>query len=110
MKRFIFFCVLLLAISFVLGCHSSGTKGQLVVVLMGDPQMDMTKNSLSYVKIAMDDLTTVEYDFIAVLGDLLQGSTVTSSRRLLRRQRQAARTCDCRVMKMITINSISGSN
>jgi len=73
MKKSVLFSLSALVLISIFGCHSSGPDNHLVVVLMGDPQIDMTKNSPSYVKIAMDDLATIEYDFIAVLGDLLQG-------------------------------------
>ena len=45
---------------------------ELMVCLMGDPQLIMVPESHKNVEIAMNDLKTVDHDFIAVLGDLAQ--------------------------------------
>ena len=45
---------------------------KLVVILMGDPQLPMKEDSPANVKKAMDDIITLEHDFMAVLGDLIQ--------------------------------------
>ena len=44
----------------------------LVVALMGDPQLHMNPNSVGHVETAMKDLAAVPHDFLAVLGDLVQ--------------------------------------
>jgi len=51
---------------------SSVDRNQLVVALMGDPQLHMNPRSLEHAKTAMDDLADVPHDFLAVLGDLVQ--------------------------------------
>ena len=45
---------------------------KLVVVLMGDPQLPMKEDSPANVKKAMDDIITLDHDFMVVLGDLIQ--------------------------------------
>lgn len=45
---------------------------QLVVVLMGDPQLFQQPETPDYVRIAMEDIRTLEHDFMVVLGDLVQ--------------------------------------
>ena len=47
---------------------------QLVVGLMGDPQLVMTPDTPAHVKAAMEDLATLPHDFLAVLGDLAQNN------------------------------------
>jgi 3',5'-cyclic AMP phosphodiesterase CpdA len=57
---------------------SGGTHAQenpnkeLVVCLMGDPQLIMVQATPRNVEMAMDDLSAVDHDFLAVLGDLAQ--------------------------------------
>ncbi|MHC4445662.1 MAG: hypothetical protein ACYTA5_23945, partial [Planctomycetota bacterium] len=70
MRKFVFFCLLIIGL--ISGCHGSGPEGQLAVVLMGDPQIGMVEKTPLYVKMAMDDLETLEHDFMAALGDLVQ--------------------------------------
>jgi len=48
---------------------------QLVVVLMGDPQIPMVPETPANVKTAMDDIVNMEHDFIAVMGDLVQNQS-----------------------------------
>ena len=48
---------------------------QLVVVLMGDPQIRMVPETPANVKTAMDDISSIEHDFIAVMGDLVQNQS-----------------------------------
>ena len=48
---------------------------QLVVVLMGDPQIPMVAETPANVKTAMDDIVSIEHDFIAVMGDLVQNQS-----------------------------------
>jgi hypothetical protein len=45
---------------------------ELVVCLMGDPQLIMVPETPRNVALAMNDLAAVEHDFMAVLGDLAQ--------------------------------------
>lgn len=45
---------------------------RLVVMLMGDPQLPMTDESEANVKKAMLDINQIKYDYMAVLGDLIQ--------------------------------------
>ena len=47
-------------------------SGELVVCLMGDPQLIMVPETPRNVALAMDDLARVDHDFMAVLGDLAQ--------------------------------------
>jgi Icc-related predicted phosphoesterase len=51
---------------------SSVDRSQLVVALMGDPQLHMNPRSLDHVKTAMNDLAEIPHDFLIVLGDLVQ--------------------------------------
>ena len=51
---------------------SSVDRNQLVVALMGDPQLHMNPRSLDHAKTAMDDLAELPHDFLVVLGDLVQ--------------------------------------
>ena len=51
---------------------SSVNRDQLVVALMGDPQLHMNPHSLEHAKTAMDDLAEIPHDFLIVLGDLVQ--------------------------------------
>ena len=46
--------------------------GELIVCLMGDPQLIMVPETPVNVRMAMDDLAEVNHDFMAVLGDLAQ--------------------------------------
>jgi 3',5'-cyclic AMP phosphodiesterase CpdA len=48
-------------------------ESRLIVALMGDPQLIMTPETPEHVSVAMADLAMLEHDFIAVLGDLVQG-------------------------------------
>ena len=47
-------------------------EDNLVVVLMGDPQLHMNPRSLEHAQTAIKDLVEVPHDFLAVLGDLVQ--------------------------------------
>ena len=47
-------------------------EDNLVVVLMGDPQLHMNPRSLEHAETAMKDLAELPHDFLAVLGDLVQ--------------------------------------
>ena len=47
-------------------------EDNLVVVLMGDPQLHMNPRSLEHAQTAMKDLAELPHDFLAVLGDLVQ--------------------------------------
>ncbi len=51
---------------------SPNESDQLVVVLMGDPQIGMVAETPANVKTAMDDISGIEHDFVAVMGDLVQ--------------------------------------
>ena len=48
---------------------------QLMVCLLADPQLIMVPETPSYVEMAMNDLSELDHDFIAVLGDLVQNSS-----------------------------------
>jgi hypothetical protein len=52
--------------------HPEGAGNELVVCLMGDPQLGMVPETPRYVDIAMDDLMNLDHEFVAVLGDLVQ--------------------------------------
>ena len=59
------------------GCGSvenRGTDKPLTVMLMADPQ-NMLPSSPNNVIITMDDIVTLDYDFMAVLGDVVQHDT-----------------------------------
>ena len=47
-------------------------EDNLVVVLMGDPQLHMNPHSLEHAQTAMKDLAELPHDFLVVLGDLVQ--------------------------------------
>ena len=47
-------------------------RNQLVVALMGDPQLHVNPRSLGHAKAAMADLAELPHDFLVVLGDLVQ--------------------------------------
>ena len=49
-------------------------QDQLMVCLLADPQLIMVPETPQYVEIAMNDLSELDLDFIAVLGDLAQNS------------------------------------
>jgi hypothetical protein len=50
----------------------SGSDNELVVCLLADPQLIMVPNTPQYVEYAIKDLSGLDHDFIAVLGDLAQ--------------------------------------
>ena len=52
---------------------------ELVVCLMGDPQLIMVPETPRNVALAMNDLAAVEHDFMAVLGDLAQNWSIASN-------------------------------
>ncbi len=47
---------------------------QLMVCLLADPQLVMVPETPRYVELAMNDLSDLDHDFIAVLGDMAQNS------------------------------------
>ena len=49
-------------------------QDQLMVCLLADPQLVMVPETPRYVELAMNDLSELDHDFIAVLGDLAQNS------------------------------------
>jgi 3',5'-cyclic AMP phosphodiesterase CpdA len=51
---------------------AASEPNQLVVVLMGDSQLFQQPETGDYVRIAMEDIRTLEHDFMVVLGDLVQ--------------------------------------
>ncbi len=50
------------------------SSDELVIALMGDPQLIMTPETPAHVKAAMEDLAMIPHDFLAVLGDLAQNN------------------------------------
>ncbi len=46
----------------------------LIVCLLADPQLIMVPETPRYVELAMNDISGLDFDFIAVLGDLAQNS------------------------------------
>lgn len=47
----------------------------MTVCLLADPQLIMAPETPRYVEIAMNELTALDHDFVAVLGDLAQNSS-----------------------------------
>ena len=82
MSKRLFFGVLFVSMLALVSCvknadlppipNESNEPNQLVVVLMGDPQIPMAPETPANVRTAMDDIIGIEHDFIAVLGDLVQ--------------------------------------
>jgi len=50
------------------------SRDDLVVLLMGDPQIAMVPETPAHVAAAMADILTLEHSFLAVLGDLVQNN------------------------------------
>ena len=48
------------------------SKKFLIVAMMGDPQLGMTPTTPEHVKAAMNDFAELEWDFMSILGDLVQ--------------------------------------
>ena len=57
---------------FVQEAMSESLREELVVCLMGDPQLYLESETGGNVAKAMQDLTTLPHEFLAVLGDLVQ--------------------------------------
>lgn len=53
---------------------SAQKQDHLMVCLLADPQLIMVPETPRYVEMAMNDLSGLDHDFIAVLGDLAQNS------------------------------------
>ena len=77
------FCQLLLAVSAYGAAPATSqsigngerwapSRDDLVVLLMGDPQIAMAPETPAHVATAMADILTLEHSFLAVLGDLVQ--------------------------------------
>ncbi len=76
MKRYIGHLLLVLSPwVFAQGTSSQDQScDELVVCLLVDPQLIMVPNTPQYVEYAMKDISGLDHDFIAVLGDLSQNS------------------------------------
>lgn len=79
MYRKSFIAIIVITIISGFGAHELLAQGQqdnsgenLIVCLMGDPQLIMVPKTPEYVVIAMTDLKTLDHEFMAVLGDLAQ--------------------------------------
>lgn len=75
LKQLIFSLIILYLLVPILSAQNQDqNQDQLMVCLLADPQLIMVPETPQYVEIAMNDLSELDHDFIAVLGDLAQNS------------------------------------
>lgn len=83
MSKRLFFGAFFVSILVLVGCVNNADlppipnePNQLVVVLLGDPQIPMVPETPANVRTAMDDIISIEHDFIVVAGDLVQNKAI----------------------------------
>ncbi len=73
-QLFLSLSILCLLVPILSAQNQGQNQDQLMVCLLADPQLIMVPETPRYVEIAMNDISELDFDFIAVLGDLAQNS------------------------------------